>query len=123
MSLVSMLQSVLVLSGALFFLIGTVGLLRLPDALARLHALTKVDNLGLGLIIFGLMPSAGSVAVALKLLLIWALVLAASATAAHLIANAKYVRQRENADGASSTPQLDPARDAMPGRGNKHAAP
>ena len=32
-------------AGAFFFLAGTVGLLRFPDSLTRLHALTKVDNL------------------------------------------------------------------------------
>ncbi len=37
--------------GAFFFLAGTVGLLRFPDALSRLHALTKADNLGLGLVV------------------------------------------------------------------------
>ena len=41
-------------AGALFFLAGTVGLLRFPDSLTRLHALTKVDNLGLGLVVLGL---------------------------------------------------------------------
>ena len=39
-----------------FFLAGTVGLLRFPDTITRLHALTKADNLGLGLIILGLFP-------------------------------------------------------------------
>jgi multicomponent Na+:H+ antiporter subunit G len=34
-------------AGTLFFFAGTVGLLRFPDALTRLHALTKADNLGL----------------------------------------------------------------------------
>ena len=42
-------------SGAFFFLAGTVGLLRFPDALTRLHALTKADNLGLGLVVAGLL--------------------------------------------------------------------
>jgi formate hydrogenlyase subunit 3/multisubunit Na+/H+ antiporter MnhD subunit len=40
--------------GAFFFLAGTVGLLRFPDTLTRLHALTKADNLGLGLIMRGI---------------------------------------------------------------------
>ena len=31
--------------GAFFFIAGTIGLLRVPDALSRLHALTKADNL------------------------------------------------------------------------------
>ena len=43
-------------SGVLFFLAGTVGLLRFPDTLTRLHSLTKADNLGLGLIMLGLLP-------------------------------------------------------------------
>ena len=43
-------------AGAFFFLAGTVGLLRFPDSLTRLHALTKADNLGLGLIVLGLLP-------------------------------------------------------------------
>ena len=53
---------------------GTVGLLRFPDALTRLHALTKADNLGLGLVVIGLLPRAASVLVALKLIGIWLLV-------------------------------------------------
>ena len=47
-------------AGAFFFLAGTVGLLRFPDPLTRLHALTKADNLGLGLVVLGLLPQAGS---------------------------------------------------------------
>ena len=46
-------------AGAFFFLAGTVGLLRFPDPLTRLHALTKADNLGLGLVVLGLLPQVG----------------------------------------------------------------
>jgi multicomponent Na+:H+ antiporter subunit G len=73
-------------TGAFFFLAGTVGLLRFPDVYARLHALTKADNFGLGLILFGLAIEASSWSVALKLLLIWILVMLASMTACHLVA-------------------------------------
>jgi multicomponent Na+:H+ antiporter subunit G len=76
--------------GAVFFLAGSVGLLRFPDALTRLHALTKADNLGLGLIILGLAVQAGSVLGALKLLAVWVLVLVAGATVARLIARAAH---------------------------------
>ncbi|WP_029353874.1 monovalent cation/H(+) antiporter subunit G [Bosea sp. 117] len=72
--------------GLFFFLAGTVGLLRFPDALSRLHALTKADNLGLGLIALGLMPQAASLLDALKMLAIWLLVLFASAVAGQMIA-------------------------------------
>lgn len=73
-------------AGAFFFVTGTVGLLRLPDTFSRLHALTKADNLGLGLILLALLPQAPSVVYGLKLLLLWVLVMVAGATGAHLIA-------------------------------------
>ena len=73
-------------TGALFFLAGTIGLLRFPDTLTRLHALTKADNLGLGLVVLGLLPQAGSLRDGLKLILVWFLVLLAGATVSQLIA-------------------------------------
>lgn len=72
--------------GLLFFLSGTVGLIRFPDIYSRLHALTKADNVGLGCIVFGLALQSGSLAVSLKLLLIWLLVMIASSASCHLIA-------------------------------------
>ena len=75
-----------VVAGAFFFLAGTVGLLRFPDALSRLHALSKADNLGLGLLVLGLLPQVDSVLTGLKLVCIWLLVLLAGATASQLIA-------------------------------------
>jgi multicomponent Na+:H+ antiporter subunit G len=89
MSLVVDLFSIAAIgAGVFFFLAGTVGLLRFPDALSRLHALTKADNLGLGLIVLGLLPRAESPLAALKLVAIWALVQLAGATAAQLVGRA-----------------------------------
>ncbi len=76
----------LVLTGGFFFVAGTVGLLRLPDLFSRLHALTKADNLGLGLIILGLMPFVPDVFYGAKMILLWLLVMVSGATGAHLIA-------------------------------------
>jgi multicomponent Na+:H+ antiporter subunit G len=75
-------------AGAFFFLAGTVGLLRFPDTLTRLHALTKADNLGLGLVVLGLLPQAVSLRLGLKLVSIWLLCLLAGATVSQLIARA-----------------------------------
>ena len=75
-----------VVVGAFFFFAGTVGLLRFPDSLTRLHALTKADNLGLGLVVLGLLPQVDSVSAGLKLVCIWLLVLLSGATAGQLIA-------------------------------------
>jgi len=80
------LSGLLVLTGGFFFVAGTVGLLRLPDLFCRLHALTKADNLGLGLIILGLLPFVPDVFYVAKLVLLWLLVMLSGATGAHLIA-------------------------------------
>jgi multicomponent Na+:H+ antiporter subunit G len=77
-------------AGAFFFLAGTVGLLRFPDPYTRLHALTKADNLGLGLVVLGLLPRVHSLAGGLKLVLVWLLALLAGAVASQLIASAAW---------------------------------
>jgi multicomponent Na+:H+ antiporter subunit G len=73
-------------AGAGFFVAGTVGLIRFPDTLSRLHALSKADNLGLGLVVLGLLPSAKDWTGALTLVLVWGLVLLSGATTAQMIA-------------------------------------
>jgi len=77
---------VLIGIGILFFLAGTLGLLRLPDPVSRLHALTKADNLGLLFLTLGLLVKAPNPFYGAKLVLVWLLVLAAGSTGAHLIA-------------------------------------
>lgn len=83
--LTDVLTVVLSLAGCAFFLAGTLGLLRFPDVFTRLHALTKADNLGLGLVVAGLALQADSWAVVGKLLLIWLLVMLAGASVANLV--------------------------------------
>lgn len=82
------LSGLLLAAAAIFFAAGTLGLLRFPDTCARVHALTKVDNLGLGLTAAALMVQAGSWADAGEIALVWLLALAASAAAGYLIAGA-----------------------------------
>ncbi len=85
MNLSEYLTVVLLAAGAVFFLGGTLGLLRFPDVYTRIHALAKADNVGLGLMIAGLAVQADSWMVVGKLLLIWGLVLLAGASVAHLV--------------------------------------
>jgi multicomponent Na+:H+ antiporter subunit G len=73
-------------AGTFFFLAGTIGLLRFPDTLTRLHALTKADNVGLGLVVFGLLPLVGWPFGALKLIAVWLLVQLSGSIIAQLIA-------------------------------------
>ena len=99
-------------AGAFFFLAGTVGLLRFPDALTRLHALTKADNLGLGLVVLGLLPRADSLRDGLKLICIWLLVLLAGATVSQLIARVALASEaapgtRQRPDSPAPTARYD----------------
>jgi len=87
-TLVGYLSFALIGAGVFFFVAGTVGLLRFPDTLSRLHALTKADNLGIGLIVIGLLPRAADGLAALKLIVVWGLILLASATVSQLAGSA-----------------------------------
>ncbi|CAH1386786.1 monovalent cation/H(+) antiporter subunit G [Candidatus Nitrotoga sp. M5] len=92
MDILDLLSAVLLIIGAAFFLAGTVGLLRFPDVYTRLHALTKADNLGLGFTVLGLVLQAPGVAAGFKLILVWLLALAASATLSFLIARRAFAK-------------------------------
>ncbi|PTL81239.1 monovalent cation/H(+) antiporter subunit G [Vitiosangium sp. GDMCC 1.1324] len=85
MSPSELLSAVLVGLGAFFFAVGALGLVRFPDALSRLHVMSKAACTGLGLTVLGLLIRVGSVLTALKLLFVWGLVLVASATGGQLV--------------------------------------
>jgi len=74
--------------GLVFFMAGTVGLIRFPDTFSRLHALTKADNLGLGFIALGIAFQTESWSQLALLAMIWALALLAAGTVAQLVARA-----------------------------------
>lgn len=87
MNLADLFTIVATLAGLFFFVAGTLGLLRFPDVFSRLHALTKADNLGLGLIAMGLVPQAASVFDGLQLVLTWIFVMISGAVVSFLIAD------------------------------------
>jgi multicomponent Na+:H+ antiporter subunit G len=81
-----LVTGILTAAGMLFFLAGTAGIIRFPDTHSRLHALTKADNVGLGLLIVGLMFQAPDWLTLGKLGLVWVLALVAAGTTAQLVA-------------------------------------
>ncbi len=85
MSALDLLSAGLIGAGAVFFVAGTVGLIRFPGLLARLHAIAKADNFGLSLVVLGLVVQAESRAAAAELVLVWAISLMSAVTAAHLM--------------------------------------
>lgn len=84
--------ALLIATGAVFFIAGTVGLLRFPDLFCRLHALTKADGLGLALIALGVALLAGSASEIFRIVLVWFFLAVASATGSHLVA--RYARRK-----------------------------
>lgn len=104
-----LLTITLVSLGAFFFLAGMVGLLRFPDAHSRLHALSKADNLGLGLVVLGLLPRVDSLSAGFKLVLIWLLALLAGAVASQLIASAALLSAPpDDGAGGPASPAASP---------------
>jgi monovalent cation/proton antiporter MnhG/PhaG subunit len=92
MSIVRELAIVILLPvGALFFLAGTLGLLRLPDCYARIHAVSKCDTMGAGAILFALALLVAPDSQALKILVLLALVLLSSPTSGHALARAAHL--------------------------------
>ncbi len=87
------LSVIIITAGTLFFVAGTLGMLRFPDVYSRLHAVTKADTLGLGLIVAGLSLRIGQWQPILLMVLIWLLIMASSATACQLLA--RYQREED----------------------------
>ena len=81
--------------GLFFFFVGTVGLIRLPDVLTRMHATTKCDTLGAGLIVLGVVLYLGFTLASLKALLMLAFIWLTNPTAAHIIAKAVVQKDKE----------------------------
>jgi len=96
---------VMVSLGGLFFLGGTLGLLRFPDTLSRLHALTKADNLGLGLVVLGLLPRATWPFGALQLIAVWLLAMLSGAVVGQFIGAA--LRPADWKAGRIAAPKAD----------------
>jgi len=75
----------LVVLGVGFSLIGSIGLLRLPDFFTRAHAATKPDTLGLVLVMFGIAVVHGLSLISAKLVLAAVFVALANPASAHAL--------------------------------------
>lgn len=91
--MIDLFSKLLIISGLFFFLVGTIGVLRFPDALTRAHGAAKADTLGAVLCIFGLVLKSGLSPVTIKLLLVIAFLWTANPTATHMIAKAIYTKK------------------------------
>lgn len=85
---IDILSWAFLIAGGLFCVIGTIGLIRLPDMFTRLHGASVVDTLGMGFLIVGMVLQAGFTLVAAKLIIIAALVLLTTPVVTHSLAQA-----------------------------------
>ena len=83
---VDILTWLLLISGAVFSMIGGFGIIRLPEFFSRMHAGGITDTLGSGLIIGGLMLQGGLSLVTVKLFMIIFFLIITSPTACHALA-------------------------------------
>ncbi len=74
--------------GVFFIVVGSIGLIRLPDVYTRLHAAGMTDTMGAGLVLVGLAFQAGATLITVRLLIIWAFLLFTSPIATHALARA-----------------------------------
>lgn len=81
----------LMVGGGFFLLVGSVGIVRLPDFYTRIHAAAKSDTLGLMLMMIGLAVHEGLTITSAKLLIVIAFVVITNPVGAHALARAAYV--------------------------------
>jgi multicomponent Na+:H+ antiporter subunit G len=82
------LTIIFILLGTFFMLIGSIGVIRLPDFFTRSHATSKSDTLGIMLIVAGLIFFEGFSINSLKLFIIFLFVALANPVGAHALARA-----------------------------------
>lgn len=80
----------LILIGVFFLLTGSLGLLRLPDVLCRMHATTKSTTLGACSVLLAVVVLSGYSPMALKAILAILFLLLTAPAGAHMIARAAY---------------------------------
>ena len=88
--LVTMFSGFFIACGVVALLIGSLGLLRLPDVYCRIHAVGMIDTAGASFIIFGMIIHEGFTLVTVKLVLVGVFLFFTSPIATHAVAQVAY---------------------------------
>jgi multicomponent Na+:H+ antiporter subunit G len=110
-----LLSTVLVVTGASFVLLASVGLHRFDDLFSRIHAATKATTLGLLLAALGASLQVVGAGNAAKLLLACLLQLVSAPVSAHMVGRAAYGRGAE----LSPTTEVDQLAEDLDGPGGR----
>jgi multicomponent Na+:H+ antiporter subunit G len=112
--------SVLLVAGGLFCLIAGIGVVRLNDVFARMHAATKAGTLGLALVCVAVMLLARTWTEVAEALVVFVFMIASAPIGAHVIGRAAF-RTRTPVDPRT---QFDPGSEAFRRRpAERRAAP
>ncbi len=89
-----------IIGGLFFYVVGAVGLIRMPDVFCRMHATTKADTLGAGLVFTGLIIWQGFTFVSLNIFIVMVFIWLTMPTAAHAIAKSEYSNHHHDPEEA-----------------------
>ncbi|WP_127752355.1 MULTISPECIES: monovalent cation/H(+) antiporter subunit G [unclassified Devosia] len=99
------LAALLMLVGAVFSLLATIGVLRFPDLLTRMHAASKAGAVGGGLLLLAVALVSQDAAVALRAILGILFLLLTTPVAAHLLARVTYQPAEESGQQVTPPPE------------------
>lgn len=85
---VDILSWVLIALGSFFVVVGSIGLIRMPDVYTRLHAASVIDTVGAGGLLLGMCLQAGFTLITVKLLILLLLFMFTGPVASHAVAQA-----------------------------------
>lgn len=111
-------------AGGFFYLVGAIGLMRMPDVFTRMHATSVSETLGVGLLILGMLIQAGPTLVAVKLIVILLVLLVTAPVATHALARAAlHDGEKPLLAGVDGKLAVKDPNELFPGLGERLAAP
>lgn len=121
------IAAALILAGGFFCLVAGLGVVRMKDVYARMHAATKAGTLGLALICLAVMVQAETWLQVVEALFVFLFMIATAPIGAHLIGRAAFrtgapLDPRTRLDPGAAAFRLSPADPAAPGAPGPRAA-
>jgi multicomponent Na+:H+ antiporter subunit G len=89
--MIDVITAILWIGGAVFALLASLGVVRMPDVFTRMQASTKASTLGLGCLLLGAALQLGDAASLIRAVSIGAFVFLTTSVSAHVIARASYL--------------------------------
>lgn len=88
--LFTFLTVILIITGSLFALIASIGLMRLPDVFSRMHAASKAGTVGSGLLLIAVGVHSGDISIFVRALAGGVFFILTAPISAHLLARAAH---------------------------------